>query len=262
MAIPLSAPVQEAAAAAAHSSSSSLIESHTYVSIGGVPFITDAVIVSWMIMAVLIIIAAVGTRNLKPVPTGLQNGLEAYVGFAYSYMKETIGSHYYRSYVPYLGTLFLYLLLANAAALFNILPSGDFWVQVTGNHALQHFELPIHQPTKNINVTACLAIMSIVLVIASEFRAKGFVGWLKSWYRPSPINFFVKILDYLVRPLSLTLRLFGNMVGGTICIGLLYGAFPWILPGAVGIWFDMFDALLQAGVFVFLTSVYIAEAVE
>lgn len=236
------------------------INSHVYVSLNGVPFITDAVIVTWLIMAFLIIATHLATRNLKTVPSGVQNIYEVFVDFANGFVKDTMG-HHYKPFVPYLGTIFLFLLFANSMALFNILPTGEFFKSI-GLTALEHFELPIHQPTKNINVTACMAVMSIVLVIGAEFRYKGFVGWLKSWYKPTPVNFFVKILDYVVRPLSLTLRLFGNMVGGTISVGLLYGAFPILVPGAVGIYFDIFDALLQAGVFVFLTTVYLAEAVE
>jgi F-type H+-transporting ATPase subunit a len=104
--------------------------------------------------------------------------------------------------------------------------------------------------------------MTMAIVVFSEFRYKGIKGWLRGFYQPLPINGFVKVLDYVTRPTSLCLRLFGNMLGGFIVMHLLYYAFPLAAPAFVGIYFDLFDGLLQAYVFVFLTMIYIQEASE
>lgn len=236
------------------------MESHVYAYIGDTAFITDAVITTWLVMAFLMITAVIVTRKLKTVPTGAQGLFEWFVEFADGFIHENIG-HHYRGYVKYISTVVLFLLISNSLALFNIIPSFSY-VDAATNEELWHFGFLIHQPTKNINVTSCLAIMTVVMMIYSEFRYKGFRGWLKSWYKPSPINGFVKVLDYVVRPLSLSLRLFGNMMGGFIVMGLLYAAVPIFVPAVIGVWFDVFDGVLQAGVFAFLTTVYIAEAVE
>lgn len=240
------------------------LETHAVASLdlGGaepVAFITDAVIISWVVMAFLMITAVLVTRKLKTVPGTVQSLFEWYVEFTRSFIKENIG-HHYRGYVEYIAIVALFLLISNSMALFNIIPSFTYTYDDGTVWAFHGF--PVHQPTKNINVCACLAIMSIVMMIYSEFKYKGLRGWGRSWYKPSPVNGFVKILDYVVRPLSLSLRLFGNMMGGFIVMGLLYIAFPWVVPAVVGIWFDFFDGILQAGVFAFLTTVYIAEAVE
>ncbi|MDR0552195.1 MAG: F0F1 ATP synthase subunit A [Spirochaetaceae bacterium] len=226
-----------------------------------VPFITDAVVVSWLIMAFLIIAALILTRKLEKRPGKAQNLAETIVEFISGICKNTIG-HHWKGYVPYIGTLLLYIAASNLAGIFNIIPSGNFFADYLHIAALKNFEFPIHPPTKNFNVTLCMALMSMAVVVYSEFRYKGLKGWARSFYRPLPINGFVKILDYVIRPTSLCLRLFGNILGGFIVIELVYAAFPLIIPAAAGIYFDLFDGCLQAYVFVFLTMVYLQEAGE
>jgi F-type H+-transporting ATPase subunit a len=130
------------------------------------------------------------------------------------------------------------------------------------NPALESFRLELRPPTKNLNVTLCLALMSILVALRAEFRHQGVRGWLRSFYRPTPVSAFVKLLDYAVRPMSLCLRLFGNMLGGAIVMSLIYVAMPLFAPAAVGVYFDLFDGVMQAYVFVFLTMIYIGEATE
>jgi F-type H+-transporting ATPase subunit a len=226
-----------------------------------VPFITDAVVVMWIVMAFLMIATLVLTRRLKTVPGKAQNIAEAVVELICGLCKDTIGRHG-KVFAPYLGTILLFLVCSNIIAIFNILPSGAFWETYTHIGALKHFELEIAPPTKNFNVTACLALMTMAIVVFCEFRYKGVKGWLRSFYRPMPINGFVKALDYVARPLSLCLRLFGNMLGGFIVMNLMYYAFPLVAPAFVGMYFDLFDGALQAYVFFFLTMLFISEAVE
>jgi F-type H+-transporting ATPase subunit a len=240
-------------------------ESYVFASltIGGkeVPFITDAVVVSWLIMAVLIIASFILTRKLKKIPGSAQNFAESVVELISGICKNTIG-HHWEGFVPYIGTVLLYIALCNVAGIFNIIPTGEFFSKYMHITALEHFEFPIRPPTKNFNVTLCLAFMSMAIVIFNEFRHKGFKGWLRGFYRPLPINGFVKALDYVIRPTSLCLRLFGNILGGFIVLELVYAAFPPAAPAIAGIYFDLFDGCLQAYVFVFLTMVYLQEAME
>jgi F-type H+-transporting ATPase subunit a len=226
-----------------------------------VPFITDTVVVMWIIMAFLMIASFVLTRRLKTTPGKTQNALEALVELIYNLCKSTIG-HHWKPFAPYLGTLLLFLVCSNIIAIFNILPTGTFWAQRLHIEALADFELEMAPPTKNFNVTLCLSLMTMVLVVFSEFYYKGFRGWLRTFYRPLPVNGFVKVLDYFARPVSLCLRLFGNILGGLIVMSLLYYAFPIAAPALVGIYFDLFDGMLQAYVFVFLTMIFLQEASE
>lgn len=117
-------------------------------------------------------------------------------------------------------------------------------------------------PTKDINVTATLAIMSIILVQIAGIRAHGFKGWLKKFTKPVGIVLPFNILDLVTRPLSLCMRLFGNVLGAFVIMELIEFCVPVVLPMVFSLYFDIFDGLLQAYVFVFLTSLYIKEAVE
>ncbi len=116
--------------------------------------------------------------------------------------------------------------------------------------------------TMDLNVTAGLALMSIILVEAAGIHQKGFGKWLKSFSQPMAVVTPMNILELAIRPLSLCMRLFGNVIGATVIMELLKMAVPVIVPAAFSVYFDIFDGLIQAYVFVFLTSLYIKEAIE
>jgi F-type H+-transporting ATPase subunit a len=120
----------------------------------------------------------------------------------------------------------------------------------------------IRPPTKDINVTAALAVISITLVLICGFSARGFAGWFKRLLHPLPFMLPFNIMEYGTRLLSLALRLFGNILGGFILMHLIEGLFPIGLPMVFSLYFDFFDGAIQAGIFVFLTSLYISEAVK
>jgi F-type H+-transporting ATPase subunit a len=117
-------------------------------------------------------------------------------------------------------------------------------------------------PTKDLNVTLALALMSIVLVQVAAIRAKGIKGWLHGFVEPIAVVTPFNILDLVTRPLSLCMRLFGNVLGAFVIMKLIEQVLPVVLPAVFSLYFDLFDGLLQAYVFVFLTSLYIKEAVE
>ncbi|GHU80152.1 ATP synthase subunit a [Clostridia bacterium] len=248
-----------------------VVEAHTYLywlvkgdgGTVGIPFITDAVVTTWIIMAVIMAATLLLTRKLELVPKGGQNAAEAIVDFIGGMAEGQIG-HNYKRFVPYIGTVLIYLGISNMLAIFNIIPSGEALAYIFGNPELEHFHLALHPPTKNFNVTLCLAIMSMVVVIWAEFKYKGVRAWVRSFYKPTPISAFIKLLDYVVRPMSLCLRLFGNILGAYIVMELIYSAMKVavIAPAAASAYFDLFDGGLQAYVFVFLTMVYIGESVE
>ena len=104
--------------------------------------------------------------------------------------------------------------------------------------------------------------MSIVLVQYAGIHKKGFKGWLKSFTQPMAIVTPINILELFIKPLSLCMRLFGNVLGAFVIMELLKSLIPVVLPVPFSFYFDIFDGLIQAYVFVFLTSLYIKEAVE
>lgn len=215
--------------------------------------ITETVIVSWMVMLILIVAALLLTRKLKEVPRGSQALLETAVEFLNNFAKGQFGK--WAAFLgPYLGTLFLFLLAANIIGVLSPVEVNAFGHTFTP-------PFMIKPPTRDINVTASLAVLSILLVLILGFAARGPLGWFKQLLYPVPLMLPFNLMDYGTRLLSLCLRLFGNMLGGFVLMHMIEGLIPLGLPMIASLYFDFFDGLLQAGIFVFLTSLYISEAV-
>jgi F-type H+-transporting ATPase subunit a len=193
------------------------------------------------------------TRKLKEIPAGVQSILEQAVEFLNNFAKKQFGP-FSKFLGPYMGSLFLFLLLANIIGVVSPLEIKAF-----GLEFIPPFE--IRPPTRDINVTAALAVMSILLVLVCGFTARGIPGWFKQLLHPLPVMLPFNIMDYGTRLISLCLRLFGNILGGFVLMTLIEGLFPIGLPMVFSLYFDFFDGLMQAGIFVFLTSLYISEAV-
>ena len=108
----------------------------------------------------------------------------------------------------------------------------------------------------------CHCRLSILLVEFAGIRQKGTKGWLKSFIEPIPIIAPINLLEVVTRPLSLCMRLFGNVLGSYVVMELLKIVVPAVLPAVFSVYFDIFDGLIQAFVFVFLTALYVGEAAE
>lgn len=154
------------------------------------------------------------------------------------FFEEIIGKEGKR-YIPYLMSVGIYIGIANLIGLLGFKP-----------------------PTKDLNVTAALAIMSIILIEYAGFRQKGLKKWVKSFAEPMPIIAPINILEIFIKPLSLCMRLFGNVLGSFVVMELIKIILPVLLPIPFSFYFDIFDGLIQAYVFVFLTSLFIKEAME
>ena len=205
---------------------------------GGIP-IAESVAVSWIIMGVLVVLSIVLTRHLRVAePTRRQVALETAVT-GLEHIFDGILGEKGRRYVPYMVTVLLYIGVSNIIGLFGLKP-----------------------PTKDLNVTAALALMSIILVETSGIRSKGLKGWLKSFADPSPVIAPMNLLEVIIRPLSLCMRLFGNVLGAFVIMELIKQLLPVALPVPFSLYFDIFDGLLQAYVFTFLTSMFIQEKIN
>lgn len=205
---------------------------------GGIE-IDEAVVVTWIIIAVLTLLSIFLTRNLRVEnPSKRQLALETVIGGLRNFFQDILGEEG-RQYVPYLISVALYIGVANLIGLVGFKP-----------------------PTKDMNVTAALAIMSIVLVEAAGIRKKGGVGWLKSFAEPVAVVLPINILELFIRPISLCMRLFGNVLGAFVIMELIKQLLPVALPVPFSLYFDIFDGLLQAYVFTFLTSMFIQEKIN
>lgn len=190
-------------------------------------------------MAVLVLLSIILVRNLKVENPGKkQIVLETIVTTFNNLFKGVIGEEG-TAYVPYLITVILYIGLANIIGVFGFKP-----------------------PTKDLNVTAALAIMSIVLIQIAGIRSKGTKGWIKSFAQPVAIVAPLNVLELLIKPLSLCMRLFGNVLGAFVIMKLVEAVVALIVPIPLSLYFDFFDGLLQAFVFTFLTALYMQEAME
>lgn len=204
---------------------------------GGIP-VPESAVVTWFIMAVVVLGAVLLTRNLKLRPGRAQMFCEMVVGGINNFIKSILGDKW-RAFAPYLGTIAIYLAFANLIGLVGLKP-----------------------PTKDLNVTAALAIMSIVVILGAGIRYRGVGGWLKSYAEPMPILLPINVLEIFIRPLSLCMRLFGNVLGAFVVMELIKAVAPVIVPLPFSMYFDVFDGLIQTMVFVFLTTLFIKEAVE
>jgi len=216
--------------------------------------ITETVIVSWAVMLFLIIVSLLLTRRLREVPAGPQAILETAVEFLNSFARDQFGA-FSRILGPYIGTLFLFLLAANIVGVLSPVE-----VKAFGFEFIPPFL--IRPPARDINVTAALAIISITLVLVCGFAARGFTGWFKKLLQPLPMMLPFNIMEYGTRLISLCLRLFGNILGGYVLMTMIEGLLPVALPMVFSLYFDFFDGMIQAAIFVFLTSLYISEAVK
>ena len=199
----------------------------------------ESVVVTWIIMAImmiasLILVHGLKVRNISKKQAALESGMS----FIYDFFEGLLGKEG-KAYIPYLITVVIYIGIANMIGL-----------------------LGFKSPTKDLNVTVSLAVMSIVLVEVAGIRKKGVRGWIKSFAEPIAIIAPINVLELFIRPLSLCMRLFGNVLGAIVVMALIKHLLPLIVPLPFSFYFDIFDGVIQAYVFVFLTSLYIKEAIE
>ena len=194
--------------------------------IGGIG-IYESVVVTWIIMAVVLLLSLILTRNLKVEHPGKrQLLLEQAVTSLEGITEGILGAD-------------MYLGIANLIGILGFKP-----------------------PTKDLNVTAALAIMSIVLIEYAGIHQKGVKRWLKGFAEPIALVAPINVLELFIKPLSLCMRLFGNVLGAFVIMELIEYIMPVGLPVVFSMYFDIFDGLIQAYVFVFLTGLFIKEAME
>jgi len=233
------------------------------------PGIPDFVTHTWFIMIGLAVVAFVASRNVQLVPHGLQNFFEVVLEQFVTLVDDLIG-HEGRPYLPLVATLGIYILLAN---LLGLVPG-------------------LMSPTASLNTTAACAIIVFLVYHWIGIRKQGLVSYFKHFMGPvvwlAPLMLPIEFISHLARPLSLSLRLFGNMMGGHILLASMFflmgldGLFGWALSGspaglAVGgpirllmfvfvlaflVPLKILVSLIQAFVFVMLTCLYIAGALE
>jgi len=212
------------------------LESIALFTVGPVP-ITAAVLVTWAIMAVLVLAGALLTRRLAVSPSSTQAALELLVESVDGQIEQATGADAapYRSFI---GTLFVFILVANTSSL------------VPG----------IEPPTAQIETDAALALLVFLSVIWFGVRAQGLGGYLKTFAAPNPIMIPLNILEKLTRTFSMLVRLFGNVMSGVFVIGVVVSLAGLLVPIPL-MALDLLTGIVQAYIFAILAVVFIAAAV-
>ncbi len=196
---------------------------------------------TWLVMAMLILVAVLVKRNIKMVPTGLQNFFEPAIAGIEGMIEETMGPKG-KAYFPLIATLAFFILASNLIAL------------VPG----------FYPPTANLNTNAAMALTVFAMTHIIGVKEHG-IGYFKHFCGPviwlAPLIVPIEIVGHLARPLSLTLRLFGNMYGHEIVLMIFFGLVPFIVPLPMML-MGVLVAFIQTFVFMLLSMIYIAGSLE
>lgn len=208
--------------------------------------VSETITVTWFVMFLMILFCYFATRNMQKKPKGFQLIGEIFVKTINQLTKQNMGEKN-AGFAPYIGTLILFLAIANLVGLIGLRP-----------------------PTSDLNLTLCLSIITFILTQFFGLKSKGIGGYVKGFFEPMPFLFPLNVVGELANPVSLGFRIFGNVVAGVIIMSLIYGAlgsFLWGLftigiPVPLHVYFDLFSGLLQSFIFTMLTMVFISGAME
>ena len=221
---------------------------HFYWNLAGSLVHGQVLLVIWFVVAVLVIFSILGTANADRIPHAWQNFMEAALDFVTDIAKDQLGESFYKEWIPFIGTLFFFIFGCNWAG--AIVP----WKLI---------ELPegeLAAPTNDINTTVALAFLTSFSYFYAGLSKKG-LGYFKRYVRPLPLLLPINILEDFTKPLSLSFRLFGNVLADELTITVLTALVPLVVPlpiMALGI----FAGSVQALIFSTLAAAYIAEALE
>ncbi len=219
---------------------------HWIAQIGHYSFNMDTLVTMWTAMFFLIIFALIATRKLTLVPSKIQAFSESLLGFFCSLTDSMIGPSG-RKHIPLVASLFLFIVTAN---LMGQLPLRLIHLKYGGELA---------SPTNDINLTAAMAVLVLIYYVSAGFAKKKWKFLIHDFSFVGIILFLVEILEMITRPLTLALRLFGNILAGEILISALLGMCAYLLPLPI-MFFEVLVSFVQALVFTMLTVVYISSA--
>ena len=230
------------------------------IPVGGMEIqITETVLSSFVVTVILCALCVILGRNLTKRPGKRQVIMEKIVTMLYGLVEDTMGKHNLK-FAPYIGALF-------ASSIFGTLLSTTGFFRSS---------------TADLSTTATWAIMTTVIVWASNIRENGFIGWLKGFTEPVAVMTPMNLISEIANPVSMAFRHFGNVVGGSVLTTLIYYALAavssfvlgWIpnafianipifqvgIPAVLSLYFDFFSGAIQALVFCMLSMVYIGAA--
>nr|QIA46791.1 ATP synthase CF0 A subunit [Pandorina morum] len=220
---------------------------HFYWELGGYQLHGQVLITSWVVLAIIATLSLLGNRDLKSIPDGFQNFTELVTEFIRDLAKTQIGEEEYLKWVPFLGTIFLFIFVSNwSGALLPYrlieIPNGE-----------------LAAPTNDINTTVALALLTSISYFYAGISKKG-LGYFNRYVEPAVFLLPINVLEDFSKPLSLSFRLFGNILADELVISVLVGLVPLIVPIPVML-LGVFTSAIQALVFATLAGAYVGEAV-
>ncbi|MCM0590657.1 MAG: F0F1 ATP synthase subunit A [Gloeotrichia echinulata DVL01] len=221
---------------------------HFYWQLGNLKIHGQVFLTSWFVIGILVVASLAATRNIQKVPGGIQNLMEYALEFIRDLAKNQLGEKEYRPWVPFIGTLFLFIFVSNWSG--ALIP----WKLIK----LPEGELAA--PTNDINTTVALALLTSLAYFYAGFSKKG-LGYFKKYIEPTPVLLPIAILEDFTKPLSLSFRLFGNILADELVVGVLVLLVPLFVPLPV-MALGLFTSAIQALVFATLAGAYIHEALE
>ena len=206
----------------------------------GMTFNWETLCMTWLTMAIVLIIAFLAVRNLSLVPSGWQNVIEMVVEGLQAQMKGTMGKGG-MFLAPFIISLFMFLLVSN-------------WLGLIPGMA---------SPTNDLNTTLGLALLVIVMVHVMGVARKG-GHYIGHFFKPTPVFVIINAIEEIAKPITLSFRLFGNILAGEILIIILLKLMPIWMPVPSVIWlaFSIFIGAVQAFIFTMLSMAYFANAVK
>jgi F-type H+-transporting ATPase subunit a len=221
---------------------------HFYWQIGNLKLHGQVFLTSWFVIGVLVIAAFLASRRSDRIPSGIQNFMEYALEFIRDLARGQIGEKEYRPWVPFVGTLFLFIFVSNWSG--ALVP----WkvVEIPGGE--------LAAPTSDINTTVALALLTSLAYFYAGFRKKG-LGYFGNYVQPVPFMLPFKIIEDFTKPLSLSFRLFGNILADELVVAVLVLLVPLFVPLPV-MALGLFTSAIQALIFATLAAAYIGEAME
>ena len=221
---------------------------HWYWNVGSYTVHGQVLLTSWFVLGTIFLISFLANSNLKSIPEGLQNVTEYVTEFIRDLAKTQIGEEEYLKWVPFLGTIFLFIFVSNWSG--ALLP----W---------RVLELPngeLAAPTNDINTTVALALLTSIAYFYAGISKKG-LGYFKRYISPAAFLLPINVLEDFTKPLSLSFRLFGNILADELVVGVLITLVPLVIPIPIML-LGLFTSAIQALVFATLAGAYIGESVE
>jgi F-type H+-transporting ATPase subunit a len=204
-------------------------------------FNLNTILMTWIVIAVLVTFGTLAARHRKPAPGPLQTLGELLISAFYGLTEDALGKRLAKTYSPLICALFMFVLLSN-------------WLGI-----IPH----LHEPTKDLNTPLSLGLMGFVIAHYAGIRAKGFKEYARAYIDPMFFMLPLNLIGEIAKVVSISFRLFGNIMGGSIIILVVsYLCYSVLLPPFLNAFFGIFVGTVQAFVFTMLTLVYISVQVQ